>query len=276
MNTIKSDLNYIFNDKKGDTFAYLYSRTNEDLKSLFEIIDVRDKNILSVLSSSDYLFSALFKEAGNIETFDINSITFRYYFLRKWLIQNGYVDAGKICTQDIFKIISSIRTDNQCEKDSVLFWKYFFNLSRCKKDCLYYYDNLFIDIAAKKMIYEENLRDVADTLDGYKLQFKHMNVCNGFYPDKKYDVIFLSNIMDYNRNSKSRIEDIRDNLDDLLTDDGIIVMSHFKFFSGFNIEHEVFSNTFDYIPLDIIDSSIIYYAYKKKKKYYNGAKIKTR
>ena len=260
MNTIKSDLNYIFNDKKGDTFAYLYSRTNEDLKSLFEIIDVRDKNILSVLSSSDYLFSALFKEAGNIETFDINSITYRYYFLRKWLFQNGYVDAGKICTQDIFKIISSIRTDNQCEKDSALFWKYFFNLSRCKKDHLYYYDNLFIDIAAKKMIYEDNLGDVSSILDGYNLQFKHMNVCNGFSSDKKYDVIFLSNIMDYNRNSKSRIEDIRDNLDDLLTDDGIIVMSHFKFFSGFNVEHEVFSNTFDYIPLDITDSSIIYYA----------------
>ena len=276
MNTIKSDLNYIFNDKKGDTFAYLYSRTNEDLKSLFEIIDVRDKNILSVLSSSDYLFSALFKEARNIETFDINSITYRYYFLRKWLIQNGYVDAGKICTQDIFKIISSIKTDNQCEKDSVLFWKYFFNLSRCKKDHLYYYDNLFIDIAAKKMIYEDNLGDVSSILDGYNLQFKHMNVCNGFNSDKKYDVIFLSNIMDYNRNSKSRINDIRDNLDDLLTDDGIIVMSHFKFFSGFNIEHEVFSNTFDYIPLDITDSSIIYYAYKKKKKYYNGAKIKTK
>ena len=276
MNTIKSDLNYIFNDKKGDTFAYLYSRTNEDLKSLFEIIDVRDKNILSVLSSSDCLFSALFKEAGNIETFDINSITYRYYFLRKWLIQNGYVDAGKICTQDIFKIISSIKTDNQCEKDSVLFWKYFFNLSRCKKDHLYYYDNLFIDVAAKKMIYEDNLGDVSSILDGYNLQFKHMNVCNGFNSDKKYDVIFLSNIMDYNRNSKSRINDIRDNLDDLLTDDGIIVMSHFKFFSGFNIEHEVFSNTFDYIPLDITDSSIIYYAYKKKKIYYNGAKIKTK
>ena len=82
--------------------------------------------------------------------------------------------------------------------------------------------------------------------------------------------------MDYNRNSKSRINDIRDNLDDLLTDDGIIVMSHFKFFSGFNIEHEVFSNTFDYIPLDITDSSITYYAYKKKKIYYNGVKIKTK
>ena len=128
MNTIKSDLNYIFNDKKGDTFAYLYSRTNEDLKSLFEIIDVRDKNILSVLSSSDYLFSALFKEAGNLETFDINSITYRYYFLRKWLIQNGYVDAGKLCTQDIFKIISSIKTDNQCEKDSVLFVASYFQV----------------------------------------------------------------------------------------------------------------------------------------------------
>ena len=62
MNTIKSDLNYIFNDKKGDTFAYLYSRTNEDLKSLFEIIDVRDKNILSVCCKrSTSLFSS-FKE----------------------------------------------------------------------------------------------------------------------------------------------------------------------------------------------------------------------
>lgn len=276
MNTVQKDLNYIFSDKKQGDFAYLYSRTNEDLKRLFEIIDVRNKNVLSVLSSSDYLFSALYKEAGNIETFDINRITYRYYFLRKWLIQNGYLDAGKVCTQDIFKIISSIKTDNQCEKDSLLFWKYFFNLSRCKKDNLYYYDNLFIDIAAKKMIYEDDLSNVADILDGYNLQFKHMNVCNGFNSDKKYDVIFLSNIMDYNRNSKSRIGDIRDNLDDLLTDDGIIVMAHFNFFSGFNIEKDVFNETFDYIPLDITDSSITYYAYKKKKKYYNGIKIKTK
>ena len=275
MNTVQKDLNYIFSDKKKGDFAYLYSRTNEDLKRLFEIIDVRNKNVLSVLSSSDYLFSALYKEAGNIETFDINRITYRYYFLRKWLIQNGYLDAGKVCTQDIFKIISSIKTDNQCEKDSLLFWKYFFNLSRYKKDHLYYYDNLFIDVAAKKMIYEDNLGDVSSILDGYNLQFKHMNVCNGFNSDKKYDVIFLSNIMDYNRNSKSRINDIRDNLDELLTDDGIIVMAHFNFFSGFNIEKDVFNETFDYIPLDITDSSITYYAYKKKKKYYSGVKIKT-
>ena len=276
MNNVQKDLDYIFKEKKDDKFAWLYSRTNEDLKRLFEIIDVQGKNVLSVLSSSDYLFSALYKDVGNIETFDINSITHRYYYLRKWLIQNGYIDASKICTQDIFKIISSIKTDNQCEKDSILFWKYFFNLSRCKKGHLYYYDNLFIDIAAREMIYENNLGDVASILDGYNLQFKHMNVCNGFYPDKKYDVIFLSNIMDYNRNSKSKIEDIRDNLDDLLTDDGIIVMSHFSFFSRFNIEHEVFGDLFDYILLDIVDSSITYYAYKKKKKYYSGVKIKTK
>ena len=126
------------------------------------------------------------------------------------------------------------------------------------------------------MIYEDNLGDVSSILDGYNLQFKHMNVCNGFNSDKKYDVIFLSNIMDYNRNSKSRIGDIRDNLDDLLTDDGIIVMAHFNFFLGFNIEKDVFNETFDYIPLDITDSSITYYAYKKKKKYYSGVKIKTK
>ena len=93
---------------------------------------------------------------------------------------------------------------------------------------------------------------------------KHMNVCKDFGLDKKYDVIFLSNIMDYNRNNRPRIKDIRDNLDDLLTDDGIIVMAHFKFFSGFNMEKDVFDETFDYIPLDITDSLITYYAYKKR------------
>ena len=51
-------------------------------------------------------------------------------------------------------------------------------------------------------------------------------------------------------------------------------MSHFDFFSRFNIERDVFSDTFDYIPLGITDSSITYYAYKKKKKYYSGVKIK--
>ncbi len=60
MDTVQKDLNYVFSGKKKGDFAYLYSRTNEDLKRLFEIIDVRNKNVLSVLSSSDYLFSALY------------------------------------------------------------------------------------------------------------------------------------------------------------------------------------------------------------------------
>ena len=112
-------------------------------------------------------------------------------------------------------------------------------------------------------------------LDGYNLKFKHMNICNGLVTNKKYDVIFLSNIMDYNRNNKSRMNDICENLDELLSDNGIIVMSHFKFFSNFNIENDIFSKYFDYIPLDINDNPVSYYIYKKKNKVYGGIKVKS-
>ncbi len=44
-------------------------------------------------------------------------------------------------------------------------------LSKYNKNRLYYYDNLFIDINASKMIYEDNLNDVADILDDYNLQY---------------------------------------------------------------------------------------------------------
>lgn len=275
MASVQSDLDSIFKERKDKNFGYMYSRTNEDLKSLFEIIDVKGKNVLSVLSSSDYLFSSLYQGVSDIDTFDINSITYRYYYLRKWLITNGYLDAKDISCKDIFRLISKINPKSDVEKDSVLFWKYYFNLTNSKRDCLYYHDDLFIDIAAKKVIYEDNLSDVADMLDGYNLKFKHMNICNGLVTNKKYDVIFLSNIMDYNRNNKSKMNDICENLDELLSDNGIIVMSHFKFFSNFNIENDIFSKYFDYIPLDITDSSVSYYVYKKKNKVYGGIKVKS-
>lgn len=275
MDSVQKDLDSIFKERKDKKFAYLYSRTNEDLNSLFNLINVKDKDVLSVLSSSDYLFSLLYKGVCVIDTFDINAITYRYYFLRKWLIANGYLDAKSLSCKDIFKLISTISPKSSEEKDSILFWKYYFNLSRSRKDCLYYHDDLFIDINAKKIIYEDNLCDVANLLDGYVLKFQHMNICNGYNSDKKYDVIFLSNIMDYNRNNKSKLNDICKNLNSLLNDDGIIVMSHFSFFSNFNLEINIFSKYFDYIPLDIIDSGINYYIYKKKKKLYSGIKIKS-
>lgn len=275
MDSVQKDLDSIFKERKDNNFGYLYSRTNEDLNSLFNLINVKDKSVLSVLSSSDYLFSSLYKGVREIDTFDINAITYRYYFLRKWLITNGYIDALNVSCKDIFKLISTINPKSSEEKDSVLFWKYYFNLSRSRKDCLYYHDDLFIDIKAKKMIYEDNLNVIVDMLDEYDLQFQHMNICNGYNSDKKYDVIFLSNIMDYNRNNKSRMNNICENLDELLSDDGIIVMSHFSFFSNFNLEINIFSKYFDYIPLDIIDGGVNYYIYKKKKKLYSGIKIKS-
>ena len=54
----------------------------DDKDKMNNICDALEKFKLNISELTNYYeFSALFKEAGNIETFDINSITYRYYFL---------------------------------------------------------------------------------------------------------------------------------------------------------------------------------------------------
>ena len=56
----------------------------------------------------------------------------------------------------------------------------------------------------------------------------------------------------------------------------IVVLDNLSTGSEKNIQEFLKFENFEFYKYDITDSSIIYYAYKKKKKYYNGAKIKTR
>ena len=58
MNTVQKDLNYIFSDKKQGDFAYLYSRTNEDLKRLNYQYEHRYNDLKE---KTDYLINHLNK-----------------------------------------------------------------------------------------------------------------------------------------------------------------------------------------------------------------------
>ena len=74
-----------FHSKIDDFHDRLYFNSNEDLDALLSKFDFRDKDILTVLASSDQLFYFYDKGARIVDTFDINKLTFYYYFLRKQL-----------------------------------------------------------------------------------------------------------------------------------------------------------------------------------------------
>lgn len=74
MRSLNDDIDYIKSILKGeneDEFGFIYSRSNENLVALFNKINVTNKKIYSVLSSADFLFSALAAGANSVDCFDL-------------------------------------------------------------------------------------------------------------------------------------------------------------------------------------------------------------
>ena len=70
-------------------FRRIYVSSNEQLDAVFRGFDFKDKDVLSVLGSSDHVFSEYYLGAKSVTAFDINELTKYYYYLRKWLLENG-------------------------------------------------------------------------------------------------------------------------------------------------------------------------------------------
>ncbi len=252
MRTLQEDIDYALVRRHADVFSFLYSRTNEDLELLFNNTDVMNKRVFSVLSSSDYLFSAIDAGASVVDTFDINPLTYRYYHLRKWLLQHGYVDAAKLSYDDLFGIIYyhdlAISKD---EEESEVFWKKYLELFPDEK---LYYSPLFVNVFAPKVNYQMKKRKLVQKLSARELDFRPLDICSEEIElDKKYDLAFISNILDYNRD-KSKLVVARDNLGRILNNGGRVILSRFRSRhsdEGINLEERIFASDFYILPLDV-------------------------
>ena len=57
-----------------DNYSKMYFKTNEDLDYISDIINFKNKRVLTVLASSDQLFLARTNMAKRIDTFDKNKL----------------------------------------------------------------------------------------------------------------------------------------------------------------------------------------------------------
>lgn len=94
MKSLEKDLElarYILDDTEDcfDTLDSdrLYLRSNEPLEFIFSQFDFSSKDILSVLASSDQVFSFYQDGANSVDTFDIHRLTEYYYYLRLWCLR---------------------------------------------------------------------------------------------------------------------------------------------------------------------------------------------
>ncbi|MBR4830534.1 MAG: hypothetical protein IKZ96_02055 [Bacilli bacterium] len=252
-------------------FSWVYGNTNEDLEFVFENVNVKNKNVLTVLSSSDYLFMAHLFGAKTVDCFDINPLAHRLFFLRKWLLQAGYIDLGFCNYKKLETILNSVTTTySQYEKDSLVFWK---TILPKMKDNLYHSDLIITPINPLDYFYSKRMDELVEITRTMDPNFQTLDIRSesGFDTDKEYDYVFLSNILDYNR-FPDRLETIKKNILPVLSSKGKIVCTHIPFYNSENYfevmkeEREIFRKEFSFKPIDeqMIDRKHAVYQYTRK------------
>ncbi len=268
MSQLEFDLNYvksILDYDNDDTFGFIYSRTTEDLNCIFDNLNYQDKKILTVLSSSDYLFHLYTKDVASVDTFDINPLTYRYFHLRKWLLNYNYLDISILSIKELIYIVKKVNPTSKEEQDSKLFWMIVFEKLKNTNESLY--DALFSYVSPKET-YTESINTIKQNLIKKEPVFYQCDIINSSCIKNNYDLIFLSNILDYNRNKKSLLKFMR-KLDLLLNKDGSLVCTHIPNLTNptIDLKEEIllFEKYFQYEELYNKESDgILYYKYTKK------------
>ena len=91
MNIIDRDIlgvQDVYTIKYSPMYNKIYFNTNEDLASLFNNIDIENKDVLTVLGSGDQSFYCYENDANSVDIFDVNRLSIYYYYLRIWVIEN--------------------------------------------------------------------------------------------------------------------------------------------------------------------------------------------
>ena len=271
---LQNDLKYadsILKDECKDIFRKIYTSTNENLLLLFSKLNLDDKDVLSVLSSSDYLYMSYLFGARHVDSFDINPLTYRFFYLRKWLIKSSLIDIGILTAENLLEIIENTEIgDSENEKESLVFWK---EILMKMSETNFFNNPLFISsFNPFNFFYNDKLVDLSNKLSLINPTFYNIDICeySTFYTGRKYDYVFLSNILDYNRKKES-LDVIVNNLMGLTNNRGKVVCTHLPqtlnedFSQVICLEQKCFERAFDYdqIVSDEI-GKIYYYQYTKR------------
>ena len=250
--------------KRSDDYAPLYFSTNEPINELFSSIKIEDKDVLTVLASSDHYFYSCFYNAKSIDTFDKNKLTIYYFYLRKWEIEylDSFYPDKKIFRshKHIYELLQKVSPETEEEQEAYQFWRSFIKRSfPFSNSALFYYSN------TTKKTNIEDLNSIKKYIKKHPFSFEEMDIFEPLERYKQYDIIILSNILEYCGIDKFEV--CRDNLLRLLKNDGIILCSN-VIKPAFPIEKkrelELFKEVFTYSSITR-GKKEIGYTYQKKR-----------
>ena len=226
-------------NKEVNGYGKIYYQANENLVDYLDV-DFADKKVLSVLASSDQVLTARFLDASKVDSFDFNRLTFYYYYLRIWSIKYGNSLYPNIYNnRKLLELLKQVKPSSEEELRALQFFKkHVYDNS--------YLPNLFYDIDKQpegKTLYTkpEELLDYIDE----PLTFYHLDLFKPFELQDTYDILLISNILEWARGDKTRLQIAKDNISRLLPKNGTVICSNLINRSLTEEEH-IFSDTFDF------------------------------
>ncbi|MBR3363218.1 MAG: hypothetical protein IKG40_04805 [Bacilli bacterium] len=196
------------NDEKytiGDV-CKMWPMTNENLKEVYKLFDVKDKSVLTVTSSGDHIFESMVAGAKVVDSFDVNYLTEYYYYLKKAMIKNYklklYLDIIESLSYGIISTNSYDSVRDELNGEGQLFWDQIIDWYRRDNDfCIENLYNTTINIKQFNLVNylcKSNFKLLKKMVDSYNIGFIHSDLFSlDDKLDKTYDFIYLSNIYGY-------------------------------------------------------------------------------
>lgn len=221
---------------KIENYDKIYYQTNEDLVHMYKKVDFNDKKVLTILGSSDQLFTARFLGAKDVESFDKNILTKYYYYLKMWSIKYRKCLYPNIFDKRwMYDLLKKVKPLNEEEKIAKIFFVRHLT-DNTRLSSLFYN----IDMQPEgSTIYKNGSELLEYTND--KLIFYNYDLFKDNNFQKKYDILIISNILDWARNDIQKLKKAKENIDKLLNDNAIVLCSTFYPFEK-NIEKDLFSS----------------------------------
>lgn len=228
-----------------DNYNLIYPFTTENIKGYFDLLDIKDKSVLTVGSSIDQALNSYLYESKDIDIFDINPFINYYYYLKKSAIKNlNYDEFLEYLVYYIgffkrnnkaFNIETSKNLMSDLDYKSYLFWNTLFSNYKNLyiRRTLFSSDEYNINVLKNINPYlnKDNYYKLKSNIDKFNPKIINSNLLDITDKlNKNYDIIFLSNIAhNIEKLYDNDLNKFRDNINSLLPfikDKGFIVLAY--------------------------------------------------
>jgi len=246
-----------------NSYDRVYFDTNEACDEIISKFDFKDKKVLTVLASGDQAFQFYIHGAKSVDLFDINKLTFYYYYLRIWNMRkyhDMYPSWYNLDNNYINELLLSVKPESKEELLAYNYWICFINKfdSKMIKRLLIppYYANIYS---------ESDPELILEKINNDNFKFYHADISGFFDIPQKYDFIYTSNLSSYL--NKNKLALYRENLYNYLNKGGIVLSSCLN---GIEKEEKSFMKKyFKYRKLfsydkHLSDLNLVGFSYKKR------------